>query len=120
MGNRIIEIDWAVKNNKEYIPSPKPKKKGKKSKSRSNTNTQDKMNVDRSTEGSGYQNDQWTRNAEFGMEVTNTESPSRNKRSLTDIEDIVKQTPMKRQKRSAQGMPTRRTNDLNGTPGNMD
>jgi len=117
MGNRIIEIDWAVKNNKEYVPSPKPKKKGKKSKSRSNTNTQDKMNVDRSTEG---KNDQWTRNAEFGMEVTNTESPSRNKRSLTDIEDIVKQTPMKRQKRSAQEMPTRRANDLNGTPRNVD
>lgn len=98
MGNRILEIEWAVKNNKEYIPSPKPKKKNKKSKSR---NTEDNMIIDKSSEGSSYRDYQWTRNAEFGMEVTNTESPSRNKRSLTDIEEVVKQTPMKRRKRSA-------------------
>jgi kinesin family protein 22 len=93
-GNRIIEIEWAFKNNKDYVPSPKPSRKSKnkrKAKShlgRENTAMGEGMQVDR---------DGRSEAADFGMEITNTESPVGSKRSLEETKST--QTPLKRQKR---------------------
>ncbi|KAF8903894.1 kinesin-like protein [Gymnopilus junonius] len=108
---RIIEIEWSVKNNKEYVPSPKPPKKHK-SKKRSksalgqeNPETDDAMMVDSCGLSRGQSH--LDSAAEFGTEVTNTESPNKSKRSFTDTEDRgdVLQTPQKRQKRTAFSSP---------------
>jgi kinesin family protein 22 len=110
MGNRIIEIEWAVKNNKEYVPSPKPPRKNKnkkKSKNRS-VDENDAMDVDDNcgAGGSGKNHHSFP-TSEFGNEVTNTDSPNKSKRSLADIDEVVKQTPAKRLKRSALETPIR-------------
>ena len=88
-GNRIIEIEWAFKNNKDYVPSPKPrnrksknKRKGKSHLGRENT----------AKDEGGMQ-----AVVEFGMEITNTESPVGSKRSFVDTGST--QTPLKRRKR---------------------
>ncbi len=126
---RIIEIEWAVKNGKEFVPSPKPprktKSKNKKTKgSRLNDNA---MVVDGENEnenendaesvegGSKYPSLLKTTMpmSEFGMEVTNVPdagSPSlnRSKRSYADADDLAalkgQMTPMKRQKRGDVGL----------------
>jgi len=108
MGNRIIEIEWAVKHDKEYVPSPKPPRKNKnkkKSKSRP-VDENDGMDVDDNcgAGGSGKNHDPFS--SEFGNEVTNTDSPNKSKRSLAEIDEVIKQTPAKRLKRSALGSPT--------------
>ena len=95
-GNRIIEIEWAFKHNKDYIPSPKParkpknKRKGKSHLGRENTAI-GSMHADRVAVG-------------FGLELTNTESPVGGKRSLLDTEEST-QTPAKRQKRMNMATP---------------
>ena len=93
-GNRIIEIEWAFKNNKDYVPSPKRsrksknKRKGKSHLSRENTAIGEGIQLDR---------DGRSEAVEFGMEITNTESPTGSKRSFVETEST--QTPPKRQKR---------------------
>ncbi|KDR80423.1 hypothetical protein GALMADRAFT_242858, partial [Galerina marginata CBS 339.88] len=109
---RIIEIEWSVKNNKEYVPSPKPPRKPKtrkRSKSafeHENPQTDDAMDVDDcgANRGKGRR---LAVAAEFGMEVTNTESPNKSKRSFADTDDRAnaKQTPQKRQKRTVMATP---------------
>lgn len=93
-GNRIIEIEWAFKNNKDYVPSPKRsrksknKRKGKSHLGRENTAMGEGIQVDRNGRSEAV---------EFGMEITNTESPTGSKRTFADTEST--QTPPKRQKR---------------------
>ncbi|TFK37973.1 P-loop containing nucleoside triphosphate hydrolase protein [Crucibulum laeve] len=100
---RIIEIEYAVKNDKAFVPSPKPPKKAKgkkKGKATKDYPTEDRMDVDDEEQGGDRRR---AAVAEFGMELTNTDSL---KRSLADREDQnIKddddvQTPPKRQKRS--------------------
>ena len=97
-GNRIIEIEWAFKNNKDYVPSPKPSRRTKNKKrarshlGRENTGIGEDMQVDRRSEA-----------VEFGMEITNTESPVGSKRCLVDTEST--QTPAKKQKRMDMATP---------------
>ncbi|KAF8155490.1 P-loop containing nucleoside triphosphate hydrolase protein [Crassisporium funariophilum] len=102
---RIIEIEWAFKNDRNYVPSPKPPKKPKsKKKSKivmgaENPAMDDAMDVVNC--GTSGKDALPATAAEFGMEVTNTESPNRSKRSFADTEDRGNtQTPQKRQKRS--------------------
>lgn len=71
--NRIIEIEWAVKNNKEFVPSPKPvrkerKKRGKKASRRDRA-------IENLTTGLGGDvdengNDTIMQVDEFGMKIT--------------------------------------------------
>ena len=100
MGNRIIEIEWAFKNNKHYVPSPKPPRKSKNKKKM-------KSDLDRENVAMKAQMDVVDRDgpAEFGMELTNTtDSPSKSKRSFADTETVDSiQTPPKRQKRMDMG-----------------
>ena len=109
MGNRIIEIEWAVKNEKEYVPSPKPPRKNKsKKKSKNRSAGEDyAMDVDDSGAGGSGKNHHSFPGSEFGNEVTNTDSPNKSKRSFTETDEVVKQTPAKRLKRSALETPTR-------------
>ncbi|KAF8961771.1 kinesin-like protein, partial [Flammula alnicola] len=108
---RIIEIEWAVKNDKEYVPSPKPAKK-RKTKKRSKSNldheslpVDDAMVVD----DCGAKDRQMESAGAFGMEVTNTDSPNKSKRSFADTDErenaSAAQTPVKRQKRSVLATP---------------
>lgn len=102
---RIIEIEWAVKNDKPFVPSPKRQKnKAKKLKTKVEINepvlSDSQMDVD--DEG----NDHSERPihfkvkqeaAEFGMELTN--SPT--KRSIVEQDrDDESLTPAKKQRRS--------------------
>jgi kinesin family protein 22 len=108
MGNRIIEIEWAVKNHKEYVPSPKPKKNKNKKKSKSRTvDENDAMDVDDSCGAGGGKNAHPFTGSEFGNEATNTDSPNKSKRSLAELDEVMKETPAKRLKRSALETPTR-------------
>jgi len=115
MGHRIIEIEWSVKNNKEYVPSPRKQRKAKSSKQpRSKSNLGQELELPAEV----YDNDhsggpstsavkqQLANVAEFGMEVTNTDSPNKSpsKRSFADTQEdrenaFASQTPQKRQKR---------------------
>lgn len=103
MGNRIIEIEWAVKNNKEYVPSPKPKKNRNKKKLK-NLSIDENKGMDLDDSGGRGKSHHYP---EFGNEVTNTDSPTKSKRSLAETEEVVIQTPAKRLKRSALETPTR-------------
>jgi len=103
-GYRIIEIEWAVKNDKEYVPSPKPVRKPKSKKTKTRTNSENlgmdnAMDVDDHEAGEHRKDYRMGPSTNFGMEVTNTDSPSRGKRSFTDAEDFPTQTPLKKQKR---------------------
>ena len=96
--SRIIEIEWAFKNNKHYVPSPKlPRKSKNKKKVKSHLGRE---NVAMKEVGMGVVVDR-DGPAEFGMELTNTtDSPSKSKRSFADTETVDSiHTPPKRQKR---------------------
>jgi kinesin family member 22 len=84
-GNRIIEIEWAFKNNRDYVPSPKPPRKSKNKKRAKSNLGREGMQVDR---GGGSEA------VGFGTELTNAESPVGSKRRLADTES----TTPKRQK----------------------
>ena len=99
-GNRIIEIEWAFKNNKDYVPSPKlprkskSKRKAKSHMSRENTALGEGMQVNRDGRSDAVG---------FGMELTNTEGSVGSKRCLGDTEST--ETPPKRQKRGLMATP---------------
>ncbi|KAG5651643.1 hypothetical protein H0H81_007953 [Sphagnurus paluster] len=100
---RIIEIEWAVKNDKDFIPSPKPPRKAKKKKGKAKIVPVDEatMDVDEDLEPkpTGRRRQDKT---EFGMELTNTgipESPSQQKRSLDTVEEEAETPPKKQKKR---------------------
>ena len=109
MGYRIIEIEWAVKNNRQYVPSPKPPKKNKNKKKLKNRSANENNALD---DGDGCGADgknhhSFPISSEFGSEVTNnTDSPNRSKRTLADIEEVMKQAPVKRLKRTDLETPT--------------
>ncbi|KAJ7464998.1 kinesin-like protein [Mycena galericulata] len=123
---RIIEIEWAVKNNKAFKPSPKrAKKKGRKGKKAVEEEDEDvrEMDVDagrhgvvddeqREAEAAHVSDDQMEvdevetsltgRTAfGFGQELTNTGS----KRALAVGDDVGMETPAKRPKRMRSGSP---------------
>ncbi|PPQ86673.1 hypothetical protein CVT25_006748 [Psilocybe cyanescens] len=104
---RIIEIEWAVRNNTAYVPSPKPPRK-QKTKKRSKSALAREIppmdnTMDEDDGGRGKVKDgRLEKAAEFGMDFTNTESPSKSKRSFADTNDRENtQTPLKKQKRAA-------------------
>lgn len=113
---RIIEIEWAVKNGKEFVPSPKPprKTKNKNKKTKGSRLNENAMDVDGRNNCNNNNNENDAESAaagaskfpsllkttmpvssEFGMEVTNTpdasDSPSlnRSKRSYADVDDLA-------------------------------
>ncbi|RDB30648.1 Kinesin-like protein KIF22 [Hypsizygus marmoreus] len=107
---RIIEIEWAVKNDREFVPSPKPprkakgKKKSKLAKEPQVTEDDAAMDVDDEAPKHGHPRG---RTAEFGTERTNTgaSSPTKGKRRLDanqEDEDSA-ETPPKRQRRAGKG-----------------
>jgi kinesin family member 22 len=106
--NRIIEIEWAFKNNQDYVPSPKLSKKSKKKRRVKSYLGRENTAMDHDEGGgSNMQVDVDSRDGGrseavvgFGMEITNTESPVGSKRTLADTgESTAAQTPPKRQKR---------------------
>lgn len=94
--NRIIELDWAVKHNKEFVPTPKPPRKEKKRKGRRGgrkpRNAENNTAAPEDDENVGMQMEEdskpISRNhdhghklgsssaTEFGMEITNTTNGS--------------------------------------------
>lgn len=113
-GHRIIEIEWAVKNNQEFVPSPKrtrqpkTKKRSKSNLARENPPANDAMEVDECGAIDGKHRD-GPGAGTFGAESTNTDSPNKSKRSFTDAADLggvsPAQTPMKRQRRHVPATP---------------
>lgn len=107
MGYRIIEIEWAVKSNRQYVPSPKPPKKNKNKKKSKNRSADENNAMD---VGGGCGTDGKNHHSllisEFGSEMTNADSPNRSKRTLADIEEVMKQTPAKRLKQTDPETPT--------------
>lgn len=113
--HRIIEIEWAVKNNKMFVPSPPKKNKGKiKSKPREFLIADEPMDVDEGEEPIGKKGKGRRRatGSEFGMELTNTNADGLNqsKRSLAAIEEAAGddddddvETPPKKQRRGGKG-----------------
>jgi kinesin family member 22 len=91
-GNRIIEIEWAFKNNKDYVPSPKRSRKSK-----NKRKVKSHLGRENTAMGEGIKVDRRSEAIEFGMEITNTESPAGSKRCFADTEST--RTPPKRQKR---------------------
>ncbi|KIM37196.1 hypothetical protein M413DRAFT_279239 [Hebeloma cylindrosporum] len=118
---RIIEIEWSVKNNKEYVPSPRKQRKAKSSKQPRlkslPAEVDDAMEVDGNDAAgpSKFSVKGHRRHGnvtEFGMEVTNTDSPNKSlsKRSFADTQEdlenaFASRTPQKRQKRLDLGTP---------------
>jgi kinesin family protein 22 len=112
---RIIEIDWAVKNDKAFVPSPKREKTRKvKSKKKtlrasrlreqSSTAPEGPMDVDEwqdeeETKGGATKQDKQSGKASFGLELTN----SPNKRTMLDRDsgDGDVGTPFKKQRVTA-------------------
>ncbi|KAF9458221.1 P-loop containing nucleoside triphosphate hydrolase protein [Collybia nuda] len=102
---RIIEIEWSVKNNREFVPSPKPPKKAKTKKKAKSSKDQvladgAPMDVDQDNEMKMAGPRRGA--AMFGAELTNTDSPNggSGKRPLEEEEDDdLAETPQKRQKR---------------------
>ncbi|KAG6810212.1 hypothetical protein H0H92_012858 [Tricholoma furcatifolium] len=100
---RIIEIEWAVKNNRVFVPSPRKSRKHKKSKAVPNENRD--MDVDEDTtrgpKAKQFEMDEFgvlRQASEFGIELTNAGggSPSKAKRHLDGGDENV--TPPKKQK----------------------
>jgi kinesin family member 22 len=102
--DRIIEIEWAVQNNKAFVPSPKPPRKSKAKKARSagrerTVEAEIPMDVDQNVEQKADRS-----RAEFGNELTNTGYSAKTKRHLdriVEVEGESAETPPKRQKLSA-------------------
>ncbi|KAG6906300.1 hypothetical protein DXG01_014669 [Tephrocybe rancida] len=97
---RIIEIEWAVKNNREFVPSPKPPRKAKKQKKAKVVPSE---NADMDVDGECEPKFTVGRKAEFGLELTNTgtESPGKAKRQLDIGEDDDElETSPKKQRRN--------------------
>ena len=96
--DRIIEIEWAVRNHKAFVPSPKPARKSKARKTRTagrehTTENETPMDVDQNVEQivDRYR-------PEFGDELTNIGNAG--KRHMDGLVGEV-ETPFKRQKLSA-------------------
>jgi kinesin family protein 22 len=101
---RIIEIEWSVKNNREFVPSPKPPRKTKGKKKPKNNKEQllsddAPMDVDQDCDMKSTGSRRGA--TEFGLELTNTDSPKGggSKRPLDDEDNESTETPPKRQKR---------------------
>ena len=52
---------------------------------------------------------------EFGMEVTNADSPNRSKRTFADLDDLSARTPVKKQKVSAKTSTASAAEELMGS-----
>ncbi|KAF8068670.1 kinesin-like protein [Lyophyllum atratum] len=98
---RIIEIEWSVKNDKEFVPSPKPPRKAKKKKGKVASALRDDAAMDVDEESELKSANRRRERAEFGMELTNAgmDSPSTGKRPLDREEEDDAETPPKRQRR---------------------
>ncbi|KAG6902157.1 hypothetical protein C0995_003631 [Termitomyces sp. Mi166 len=100
---RIIEIEWAVKNNREFVPTPKPPRKAKKQKTKAAPVEDVDMDVD---EGKPKPPNGRLHEATFGLELTNTStnSPSKTKRQLdVNGDDDEAGTSPKKQRRNGAG-----------------
>jgi len=72
--NRIIELEWAVKNNKDFIPTPKPPRREKK-KEKKKRNVEDWSTENNTTGLNGEENDYGLSGMEMQMnEKTNSSS----------------------------------------------
>ena len=93
--NRIIEIEWAVKNDKEFVPTPKRPRKAKKKKG---GRVESAMEEDNGEESGSRRAG---RGGQFGMELTNAAtvagSPSKTKRPL-NVGEEEDGTPTKKQR----------------------
>jgi kinesin family protein 22 len=102
--DRIIEIEWAVLNNKAFVPSPKPPRKLRAKKARPTNRERTveddiRMDVDQNVEQKADRG-----RAEFGNELTNIGCSGKTKRHFDGLvkgEGEFARTPLKRQKLSA-------------------
>lgn len=116
-GCRIIEIEWAVKNDTEFVPSPKPARKRKaKQRSKSTLRHETVFGEDAAASAvDGAASPGKIRRqlyeTEFGTEVTNTESPNASSKrpfrdAVEELDSMSARTPVKRQKRPGPGTPS--------------
>ncbi|KAG5353129.1 hypothetical protein C0989_010151 [Termitomyces sp. Mn162] len=109
---RIIEIEWAVKNNREFVPTPKPPRKAKKQKKTKATPSED---VDMDTDEREPKSPSGQpREAMFGLELTNTgtDSPSKAKRQLDVTGDNnTTETSPKKQRRNGKAVVIEKSDD---------
>ncbi|KAG6896724.1 hypothetical protein C0992_006491 [Termitomyces sp. T32_za158] len=103
---RIIEIEWAVNNNREFVPTPKPPRKTKKQKKGVVLTEDVGMDVD----GESKLPSSRLPEATFGLELTNTGSPSKAKRQL-DIDKDEAGTSPKKQRRIGKVVATEKSDD---------
>ncbi|KAF9010276.1 P-loop containing nucleoside triphosphate hydrolase protein [Cyathus striatus] len=102
---RIIEIEWSVKNGKPFVPSPKPLRNKRKKAKASKSCDVDTMVVHEDHGERGNGKSRRGNSTEFGMELTNTDSPDKSKRIFAERDDQASdedstETPPKRRKRS--------------------
>jgi hypothetical protein len=111
--DRIIEIEWSVKNNTVFKPSPR---KPRKTKTRRKTNA---ITLESDAEDEGADMDEVAQQLrenraklrtireakEFGMEITNVDSPVKSKRPYSPVKhDAIRgeadtaETPLKKRK----------------------
>lgn len=110
-GYRIIEIDWAIKNNQEFMPTPKPPRKAKKQKKTKAACTED---VEMDVDGEAKLPSSRLHEATFGLELTNTgtDSPNKAKRQLDINEDRNDAgTSPKKQRRIGKVIATEKSDD---------
>ncbi|KAF5310938.1 hypothetical protein D9619_008254 [Psilocybe cf. subviscida] len=114
---RIIEIEWAVKNDTEFVPSPKPARKRKaKQRSKSTLRHETVFGEDAAASAvDGAASPGKIRRqlyeTEFGTEVTNTESPNASSKrpfrdAVEELDSMSARTPVKRQKRPGPSTPS--------------
>lgn len=102
-GHRILEIEWAVNNNKEYVPSPKAARRSRRKTKHipdENLHNEDVIDLDDLKVTGAGKASLFDVTPEFGMEVTNMDSPNRSKRSIAELEDLQARSPIKKQKRA--------------------
>jgi len=102
---RIIEIEWAVKNNKPFMPSPKRPRRQRRKKGKAAPAVIDNAAMDVDSENQAPKvNGHRRLRADFGMELTNTNIDGNVKRSLDVIEEEDTVTPPKKQRKETRGV----------------
>ncbi|KAG6819786.1 hypothetical protein H0H93_008701 [Arthromyces matolae] len=98
---RIIEIEWAVKNDKDFVPSPKKSRRTKKAKTKNTVVSGEDADMEIDEDQDQKPVDNAALEGRFGLELTNMGggSPVKAKRHL-DVHDAIGETSPKKQRRN--------------------
>ncbi|KAH6906663.1 kinesin-domain-containing protein [Coprinopsis sp. MPI-PUGE-AT-0042] len=101
---RIIEIEWAVKNNTAFVPSPKKPRKQKESKKPKSKLGQEAFGVEVTNTAATSSNENLKELVATKRTYEDSEDPLANKVLFPGTASPITQTPMKRQRRDAVGL----------------